>query len=219
VGEQATGFRDGERDHPELVWPGLVWERWGWCGGAGAAAEQGGRDGADGQGGHDQDGVPGDRGVEADLGLVEPETVLPGLGIFFGRPAQPGRADGPGRGGWLAFGQEAVVEGQLAGFEVAADQQVMPGRGGTQPGPGVSAVAFGSGPGRADLPAAAGAQPGGGLLAGQRAAAGQGEAETGRDPQHVGLVMIFAELAQLGAPALRRRRTRSPGLRRRRRPR
>jgi hypothetical protein len=135
VGEQATGFRDGERDHPELVWPGLVWERWGWCGGAGAAAAQGGRDGTDGQGGHDQDGVPGDRGVEADLGLVEPETALPELEIFFGRPSQPGRADGPGRGGRLAFGQVAVVKGQLASGQAAADQQVVPRRGGAQPRP------------------------------------------------------------------------------------
>jgi len=122
VGKEAAGFGDGERDHPELGWPGLVWERWGGCGGAGAAAEQGGGDGADGQGRHDQHRVPGDRGVETDLGLVEPETVLPELEIFFGRPAQPGRADGPGRGGRLALGQEAVMKGQLAGGQVTADQ-------------------------------------------------------------------------------------------------
>ena len=51
---------------------------------AGAAAEQGGGDGADGQGGHDQDGVPGDCGIQADLGLVGPEPVLAELEIFFG---------------------------------------------------------------------------------------------------------------------------------------
>jgi hypothetical protein len=195
VGEQAAGLRDGERDHPELGWPRLVWERRGGCGGAGAAAEQGGGDGADGQGGHDQHGVPGDGGVEADLGLVEPETVLPELEIFFGRPAQPGRADGPGRGGRLAGGQVAVVKGELAGGQVAADQQVMPGRGGAQPRPGVPALAFGSAPGRADLPAAPAAQPDGGLPAGERDPAGQGEPEAGGDPQHVGLVAAFAELA------------------------
>jgi hypothetical protein len=71
--------------------------------GAGAAAEPGGGDGADGQGGRDQHGVPGDRGVGADLGLVEPGAVLSELGIFFGGPAQPGRADRPGGdAGWLS---------------------------------------------------------------------------------------------------------------------
>jgi len=30
--------------------------------------------------------VPRDRGVEADLGLVEPEAVLPELETFFSRP-------------------------------------------------------------------------------------------------------------------------------------
>ena len=116
MAEQAPGFRDGERDHPELGGRGLVRERWGGCLGVGAAAEQGGGDGADGQGGHDQHGVPGDRGVQADLGLVEPEAVLAELEIFFGRPAQPGCADRPGRGGRLAVGQVAVVKGQLAGL-------------------------------------------------------------------------------------------------------
>jgi hypothetical protein len=142
VSEQAPGFRDGERDHPELSGRGLVRERWGGCLGVGAASEQGGGDGADGQGGHDQHGVPGDRGVEADLGLVEPEAVLAEFEIFFGRPAQPGCADQPGQGYWLAFGQVAVAEGQVAGLEVAADQQVMPGRGGAQPRPGVPALSF-----------------------------------------------------------------------------
>jgi hypothetical protein len=67
--------------------------------------------------------VPGDCGVEADLGLVEPEAVLTELEIFFDRPAQPGRADRPGRGRRMAFGQVAVVKGELAGGQVAADQQ------------------------------------------------------------------------------------------------
>ena len=76
AGGHAPGFRDGERDHPGVGGRGLIWQGRGGCGGAGAAAEQGGGDGADGQGGHDQHGVAGDRGVEADLGLVEPEAAL-----------------------------------------------------------------------------------------------------------------------------------------------
>jgi hypothetical protein len=55
--------------------------------GAGATAEQGGGDGADGQGSHDQQGVPGDRDIQPDLRLVEPEAVLAELEVFFGRPA------------------------------------------------------------------------------------------------------------------------------------
>ena len=62
------------------------------------AAEQGGGDGADGQGAHDQHGVPGDGGVGADLGLVEPEAVLAELEIFFCGPARTGR---DGDVGWL----------------------------------------------------------------------------------------------------------------------
>ena len=58
-----------------------------------------------------------------------------------------------GRGSRLAFGQEAVMKGQLASGQVTADQQVMPGRGGAQPCPGVPALAFGSVSGRADFPA------------------------------------------------------------------
>jgi hypothetical protein len=77
--------------------------------GAGAAAQQRGGNGADGQGGHDQDGVPGDRGVEADLGLVEPEAALaelggvdraarcqPGLVLFRAVSRRTGRARFPG---------------------------------------------------------------------------------------------------------------------------
>jgi hypothetical protein len=44
--------------------------------GVGAVTQQRGGDGADGQGGHDQDGVAGDGGVEAGLALVEAEAVL-----------------------------------------------------------------------------------------------------------------------------------------------
>ena len=72
--------------------------------GVGAAAEQGGGDGADGQGSHDQHGVPGDRGVEADLGLVEAEAVLAELEALLRGPAEPGGADEPGQRQHLSQG-------------------------------------------------------------------------------------------------------------------
>jgi hypothetical protein len=86
VAGQAPGFRDGERDHPQVGGRSLV--RVGRSGrlGVGAAAEQGGSDRADGQGGHDQHGVPGDRGIEAGLGLAGAEAVLAELEIFFNQP-------------------------------------------------------------------------------------------------------------------------------------
>ena len=86
MAEQPPGFGDGERDHPELGGWRLVRQCRSGRGGAGAAAEQGGGDGADGQGCHDQDGVPGDRGVQADLGLVEAEAVLAEFEIFLNQP-------------------------------------------------------------------------------------------------------------------------------------
>ena len=55
-------------------------------------------------------------------------------------------------------------------------------------------MSFGSGPSLSDLPAAPAAQPGGGLLAGQP--------EAGGNPQHIGLLAGFAELAQLGTRAV-----------------
>jgi hypothetical protein len=69
--------------------------------------------------------VPGDGGVQPDLGLVEAEAALAKFEIFFCRPSQPCCADRPGRGDWLAFGQVKVMEGQFAGGQVAADQQVV----------------------------------------------------------------------------------------------
>ena len=75
-GEQPLDLRDGQRDHPRVWWRGLVRSCWRRCLGIGAVAQLGGGDGADGQGDRDQHGVPGDRGVEADLGLIQPETVL-----------------------------------------------------------------------------------------------------------------------------------------------
>jgi hypothetical protein len=70
--------------------------------------------------------VPGDRGIQADLGPVEPEAVLAELEIFFCRPAQPGGPDKPGQGYWLIFRQVAAAEGQFANDQVPADQQVLP---------------------------------------------------------------------------------------------
>jgi hypothetical protein len=98
-----------------------------WRLGAGPVLQLGGGNGADGQGGHDQDGVPQDRVVEADLGLVEAETALAGSEIFFNWPAAAGGADQPGQRHRLAGGDETVVKGQLAGGQVAADEQVVPG--------------------------------------------------------------------------------------------
>jgi hypothetical protein len=68
-----------------------------------------------------------DRGIEADLGLVEPEAALAEPEIFLGRPAQPGGADQPGRRPCLPFGHVAVAVSQLTGGEMAADQQLMTG--------------------------------------------------------------------------------------------
>ena len=77
----------------------------GWRQGPGVgAAEQGGGDGADGQGSHDQHGVPGDRGVEADLGLVEAEAFLAELEALLRGPAEPGGADEPGQRQHLSQG-------------------------------------------------------------------------------------------------------------------
>jgi hypothetical protein len=65
--------------------------------------------------------VPGDRGVQADLGLVEPEAGLAELEILFCWPAQPGRADQPGQRYRLAVGQVTEMKGQLTGLQVTAE--------------------------------------------------------------------------------------------------
>ena len=85
-GEQALDLGDGERDQAGVGGRRLVGPDRGRCLGIGAVAEQGGGDGADRQGGHDQHGVAGDRGVEPGLALVQAEAVLPELEIFFSRP-------------------------------------------------------------------------------------------------------------------------------------
>src|SRR5207245_9294500 len=126
-----------------------------------------------------------------------------GSEILFNRPAAAGRPDRAGQRRGRAGGDGAVVKGQLAGGQVAADEQVVTRGGGGQPGPGVPALALGAAAGRADLPAAPGGQQrGGGLLAGQPDAAGRGEIEVRRNPQHVGLAAGFQELAQPGAAAV-----------------
>jgi hypothetical protein len=71
--------------------------------GAGAVAEQGGGDGADREGGYDQHGMPGDRGMQPDLRLVETEAVLAELETFFYGPSQSGGADQPGLGAQLSL--------------------------------------------------------------------------------------------------------------------
>ena len=147
--------------------------------------------------------MPGDRGIQAYLGLIEAKAVLAKFEIFFYRPAQPGGADQPGHARALAFRHEAVVKGQLTGARVAADRQVMPRAGGAQQRPGIPALAFGAGPGGADLPAAGIVQqPGDRLRAGQPGPSRQRQAKAGRNPQHIALASLFAELAQFGAGAV-----------------
>src|SRR5215467_5890231 len=60
-----------------------------------------------------KDSVAGDRGIQTNRGLVQAEAVLTEFEILFGRPAQPGGPDQPGRGGRLAWRHVAIVEGQL----------------------------------------------------------------------------------------------------------
>jgi hypothetical protein len=78
-GEQSPDLGDGERDEARIG---------GGCGvragrrrglGVGAVPEHRGGDGADREGGHDQDEVAQDRGVEPGLALVQPEAALPEL--------------------------------------------------------------------------------------------------------------------------------------------
>jgi hypothetical protein len=72
-----SGIRPGSRGR-RLVWPGGRWRL-----GAGAVAELGGGDGADGEGGHDEHEVAADGGVEPCLALVQAEVVLSELESFF----------------------------------------------------------------------------------------------------------------------------------------
>ena len=125
------------------------------------------------------------------------------LEVLFRRPAQPGCPDKPGPGQQLPFGHVAVAEGQLAGGQVAADEQAVPrGRGG-DPGPGIPALALGAGAGGADLPPPpVFEQAFYRLGAGEPGPAGQRDREAGGDPQHVGLAASLQEVPQLGAAAV-----------------
>jgi hypothetical protein len=84
-----------------------------------------GGDRADGEGRHGEHDVAGQRGVEANLGVVEPEAVLAELEILLHRPTQTchldqgSQADGPA--GW----DVTVVVGQFSAGQVFADQQVV----------------------------------------------------------------------------------------------
>jgi hypothetical protein len=122
-GEQPLDFPDGERDKAGIgrrpvVRPGRRGSL-----GVGAALELGGGDGADREGGHDQDDVPQDGGVEPGLALIEAEAALGELEALLGRPPQTRGPDQPGLGRELPFGHVAVAEGEFAGLQVAADQQ------------------------------------------------------------------------------------------------
>jgi hypothetical protein len=86
IGEQVLDLRDGERDHAGVGGRRLVRADRFRCLGIGSVAQQGSGDGADGQGGHDQDEMPGDGCVQPDLGLVQSEAVLAELEIFFSQP-------------------------------------------------------------------------------------------------------------------------------------
>ncbi len=86
MGEQPGSFGDGQRDHPRVGGRQLVRPARGGGPGVGAAAQEGGSDDADGQGSDGQHGVPGDRGEQPDLGLIEPEAAFPRSEIFFNRP-------------------------------------------------------------------------------------------------------------------------------------
>jgi hypothetical protein len=69
--EQAPDLADGQRDEAGASGRRCVGPGWRGCLGIGAVPQLGGGDGADRQGGHDQDDVPQDRGVEPDLALVQ----------------------------------------------------------------------------------------------------------------------------------------------------
>lgn len=98
----------------------------------------GGGDGADREGGHRQHDVTQERGVEPDLGVVEPEVVLAELEILFHRPAQT-RDPHQGHQRDRATGRDiTVVICHLAADQVFTDEQVVVGADGADPCPGVT---------------------------------------------------------------------------------
>ena len=130
-------------------------------------------------------------------------THVPELEVFLDGPSQPGGPDQPGLGRKLAVRDIAVVEGELAGLQVAADQQGAARRGGADPGPGVPPLALRALARGADLPAPFPLEQ---LLhrfrAGHRGAGGGREDEVRGDAQDVGLPACFQELPQLRAAAV-----------------
>jgi hypothetical protein len=108
------------------------------------APEEGGGDGADGRCGHDQHGVPGDRGVEPDLGLIQAEAVLPSPELLFRGPSQPRPRGSAGSGSSAGPRARSSSETPAPGAQVAADQQAVLRGSGSQPGPAVPALAPGS---------------------------------------------------------------------------
>ena len=86
VGEQSPDLADGERDEAGLAGRVVAWPGRRGSLGVGAVLELGGGDGADGEGGHDEDDVAEDRGVEAGLALVQAEAALAELEGLLSQP-------------------------------------------------------------------------------------------------------------------------------------
>src|SRR5690606_12644097 len=133
---EVADFGDGQGDLSEIVWSVLV----GGAGGSGAAvgagAESGGGHGGDGEGRCGEGGVTADRFVGSDLGLVEAEVVFRQFKTLFHRPTESGGADEEAEGDLLSWWGPAVVEGELPGGAVLADQERVTGAVGVEPGPG-----------------------------------------------------------------------------------
>jgi hypothetical protein len=102
--EQAPDLADGQRDEAGASGRRCVGPGWRGRLGIGAVPQLGGGDGADRQGGHDQDDVPQDRGVEPDLALVQAEAAFSQLEALLNGPSQPGCPDQAGLGRGLPSG-------------------------------------------------------------------------------------------------------------------
>jgi hypothetical protein len=81
-GEQSLDLADGERDEAGVGGRDLVRPGGRRCLAIGGVPELCSRDGADGEGGHDEHEMAADRGVEPGLALVQAEVVLPELESF-----------------------------------------------------------------------------------------------------------------------------------------
>ena len=118
---QSPDLGDAQRDQAGVV------RRWfvracRWRGGAvGGLTHLGGGDRAGCEGDDGQDDVAQQRGVEADLAVVEAELVLADLEILLHRPSAPGDRHECGQGRRPVAGHVAVEERHLSGvFEAAA---------------------------------------------------------------------------------------------------